>query len=251
MHLRQALFVTATLIAFVAPQLVLAEAALRMAETADMAKMAPPVPKDGPKVIAECAAVKCTTIDLTHALEADYSTLAGMPHIDRLMVSYTDLSSLDPLLAMTQLTELHIGGTKVQDLSEIGQFTKLELLHAQGLGLSDISAVGQLGELKELVIGSPHLSDITALKNLHNLKRLDLTGAPVSDISALTALSNLETIELLNMSQLKDISPLLDLPNLKHVSVTVANLDAAGQDVVARLKAKGIHVQAFDMMAVC
>ncbi len=205
----------------------------------------------GAEKMAACGAASCTTLNLDGARLENYGDIAALTHVNKLMVSYTTLPDISALTPMVQLSELHIGQTKVKSLSPLSAFPNLKLLHAQGLDLSDISPVAQLRGLQELVIGTYKLTDISAVKQLRHLKVLDISDSKVADLSALKGHPSLEVVEMLNLSQRPDLAPLLTLRKLRSVTIDQHNLDAAGEAVVAKLRAKGVKVTAVEAVIVC
>ena len=148
-----------------------------------------------------------------HGVE-DFTPLAGLPKLEELFVSSSNIPNLQPLAGLTNLRVIHTGGDLISDLSPLAKLTKLEHIYLPGGDISDLTPLAGLTNLEELYLHGNKISDISPIAGLTNLKRLDLSRIDILlDISPLTTLSNLEWLSLRN-NNISDISALARLINL-------------------------------------
>ena len=153
-----------------------------------------------------------------HGVE-DLTPLAGLPKLEQLFVSHSNIRDLSPLARLVNLELIHMG-TSASDLSPLAGLTKLKHLYLPGGDISDLTPLAGLTELEELYLHHNSISDISPIAGLTNLKRLDLSRIDIlSDISPLATLSNLEWLSLRN-NKILDISPLSGLTSLTWLDVS-------------------------------
>lgn len=80
-------------------------------------------------------------------------------------------------------------------------------------GLSDLNC------LEYIFIISSKIDDLFALSSLTNLKELTFMGLGVTDLSPLANLNNLEKLKITRLNTFNNISPLLNLKQLKELSL--------------------------------
>jgi hypothetical protein len=205
----------------------------------------------GKTILAECAAVQCTRLDLDSAALEDYSVLNDMPHVTALMVSYTAFSELGTIAGMTQLEELHIGDTDVSNLSGLAAFPNLKVLHVQRMrSVADFAPVTGLSKLEELAIGDSQFDQISVIRALPRLKRLMLEVSSEADLSPMEGHAGLETVDF-GFSQIEDISVLLTLPRLREAGVPEYWDDSPLKAVAEALIARGVEVYQQPVIVVC
>ena len=153
-----------------------------------------------------------------HGVE-DLTPLAGLPKLEQLFVSHSNIRDLSPLAGLVNLELIHMSGALISDLSPLAGLTKLEHLYLPGGDISDLTPLAGLTELEELHLHHNSISDISPIAGLTNLKRLDLSRIDIlSDISPLATLSNLERLSLRN-NNISDISALARLTNLTYMDL--------------------------------
>jgi internalin A len=121
-----------------------------------------------------------------------------LQHLD---CSFTPVSDLSPLVALTALQHLVCWSTQVSDLSPLVALTALQHLDCRNTPVSDLSP----------------LVALTALQHL------DCSGTQVSDLSPLVTLTALQHLEC-SGTQVSDLSPLMDLPNLTNIQADSCDL---------------------------
>ena len=199
----------------------------------------------GQVYVDECILEECTTLRLDHASLTDYGQVARLHHVTELMLSSTSFSDLSDLAGMTQLTALHFGNSRVRDLSGLAALPNLRLLHMQGIDPVSWGPVTRLPALEELAVGTFDLRDLSFVAGLPGLKRLHLAQVDERlDLATLGAHPGLRAVHLGDadgMSSIPDLSPLLQLPNLREVSVYTLRPEDHAQ-AIAALRARGVRV---------
>ena len=154
-----------------------------------------------------------------HGVE-DFTPLAGLPKLEVLFASHTNIPNLQPLAGLTNLRSIHTGGDLISDLSPLARLTKLKHLYLPGGDISDLTPLAGLTELEELYLHYNSISDIAPVAGLTGLNRVNLENNDVADISPLAGLSNLKWLNLHN-NKISDISALSGLTNLTWLDVSV------------------------------
>ena len=176
---------------------------------------------DSPSVIHDAKQLS-RLVNLTflalHGVE-DLTPLAGLPKLERLFVSHSNIRDLSPLAGLVNLELIHMG-TSASDLSPLAGLTKLRHLYLPGARISDLTPLVGLTGLEELYLFGNDVTDISLLARLTDLKRLDLSRTDISDISPLAGLSNLKWLNL-HANKISDISALAGLTNLTWLDVSV------------------------------
>ena len=176
---------------------------------------------DSPSVIHDAKQLS-RLVNLTflalHGVE-DLTPLAGLPKLERLFVSHSNIRDLSPLAGLVNLELIHMG-TSASDLSPLAGLTNLWHLYLPGGDISDLTPLVGLTNLEELYLFGNDVTDISLLARLTDLKRLDLSRTDISDISPLAGLSNLKWLNL-HANKISDISALSGLTNLTWLDVSV------------------------------
>lgn len=118
------------------------------------------------------------------------------------------------------------------------QCTGLEFLRLQSNRLSDISALGDCKHLRSvaiiggyveslapladkpietLVLPQSSVLDFEPLSTMSQLKQLYINDSLIADLSCLAGLDKLECLDIQGCTAIKDVAPLVDLPNLREV----------------------------------
>ncbi len=191
--------------------------------------------------VAECVQTACTQLGLDYTQMQDYADLAELSHVTALMLGNTNFADLGDIASMTQLRELHIGNTNVRDLSGLAAFPNLRLLHIQDVEPTSWAPLADLRSLQELVIGHSGMRDFSIVAEMPQLRRLMISRVgPETDLSGLGRNPGLQSVHL-DGDGLPDLSPLLNLPNLREVSMEAFD-ETRHADVIARLRAQGVRV---------
>ncbi|MBN2438945.1 MAG: hypothetical protein JXL20_10150 [Deltaproteobacteria bacterium] len=137
--------------------------------------------------------------------------------------------------------------------------------------ITDLSILENVTGLCELVlIGSPNLENISALEAFPDLKKLSLCHCGVRDLSVLERLTGLvwlgfpkdttqeafaaavaghpalEAVELIGCDNIRDLSPLQSLPNLKAAVILTKGVDLDGLQDLKDLQYLALPKEAFE-----
>jgi Leucine-rich repeat (LRR) protein len=194
----------------------------------------------------------------------DFSSLSTSG-IRRLSLAKTKFSKLEELSNISsQLVSLDISKTTLADFDFIENFENLESLWVNMMAKKDMSAIGKLINLKQIELDDTRAEDYSFLENLVNLEGLSLERCRVGDLGILRnchhiihlgiadaridsleplADSSIETISL-GRAEGTDLSPLLDMKKLRSVFLRSSESVSQQEDILQRLRAKGIYVSA-------
>ena len=176
----------------------------------------------------------------------DLDPLASLKNLKNLNLRNTKVSSLEPLNVLSSLRTVNLENTGVSDLMPLQQSEKLEIVYADGSGVGKTQVLALKKELPDCLIiyHSDDLnlwwsrlndmwrkilkdqSGIDGKMNRENLQRVvDLKKLTISDnlvvknLAPLTVFLMLEELTLKNTA-VADITPIVELPNLKSLTVT-------------------------------
>ncbi len=163
----------------------------------------------------------------------DLSPLEGS-RIDWLLIHPGEVRDLEPLARIEGLTRLWLMGQPASDLHAVGSLKELEVLDVSGSAVSDLSPLAGMPALKSLSVRNTPVVDVSVAATLPSLASLDVSSTEVTDLgepgslshlrvltgyhSALQSLeavrgaTGLESVNL-NRAQIRDLSPLSDLPD--------------------------------------
>ena len=182
-----------------------------------------------------------TELDMRDCKVADLTPLAKLTKLKRVEID-AKMANLDWMSNLTNLTYVSLRSdvlTSLNGLPNLPKLTMLSISHAKPDDLSPI--VRACPALKTLRLHYTKMpNDLSELTKLANLKELDFYGATVPDFSALakcpmlkkimyyatkgadySTLGKLTQVEDLHggLTQLKDISWIANLPNLKRFTM--------------------------------
>ena len=102
--------------------------------------------------------------------------------------------------------------------------------------LSDLSFVSSMPELEVLIIAMTNISDLSPLANCPKLEYLEIQETPVSDLSPLASCTGLHHLNICNLENVTDASPLYGLTSLERL--WVGTNTPIPEEQKAELKAK-------------
>lgn len=178
-----------------------------------------------PKVLGRFRNLK--SLELIKGCFSDISVLGDLTKLENLALDTTQFKGSFPLRKLKNLKSFTLGwciaGIDLQDLAGL---VGLEKVDVRSNNIKNLMSLEALVNLKILNIGNI---------------RLPLTEKV--DWAFISKLTKLETISILDL-KIADISFLLDLPNLKKCWVmgNTALETKEGQEVIAKLKARGVEV---------
>ncbi len=127
----------------------------------------------------------------------------------------TDATAFSTLHSHTGTTEDPFHSTR--ELRRLRFCKKLIALDIGHNGLTTLEFLSELPQLKVLILGANYdLTSIEPLANLTELEYLELFSANVTDVTPLASMTKLRDLNLTYNQQLRDISPLYELPSLER-----------------------------------
>ena len=185
---------------------------------------------------------------------SDISILSNLVNLKILYLSGPEIKNIEAIKYLVNLEQLYLGGYHIEDFSSLSYLVNLKVLgisckkfkdhlnQIKGLikleklslssysDLTDISPLSNLINLKNLNLCATKVNDISPLSNLVNLKKLNLAKTKVDNIKAIEKLTKLEELNLekdydaSENEKLKDISPLLNLVDLRQLNLRDQNI---------------------------
>ena len=111
-------------------------------------------------------------------------------------------------------------GGMIYDASVLQYCTKLKYLDlGHNDDLSDLSFVSTMPELEVLIIAMTSISDLSPLANCPKLEYLEIQETPIADLSPLASCTALAHLNICNMKNVTDASPLYGLSKLERLWV--------------------------------
>lgn len=230
--------------------------------------------------------------DLSATYVRDLSPLTHFNHFRSLFLQDNRIQSIAPVLNNSRLEVLYFPYNDVRDLyalehlgedgvrifgieqqfrqvrntafirmcrsdetSDEARRTINAILNTFGFNKSDcINGNYELLRVRQLRIhGGRNLTDMSPLEGLSLLTELDLSGQSVSDLSFLYKMSGLHALNLDGNAQVRDLSPLVDQPNLLRLSLRSMNLTENELEPIVhlprlqRLDVRGNYIQDFSL----
>jgi hypothetical protein len=150
--------------------------------------------------------------------------IMNLPHLKELIISSVgevcSLENIDPIKYLINLEYLQLYRTYIYDLSIISELNNLKHLHISNVEhIKDISFINKVNKLKILKIATHNdIDNIEIIFENINIEILSISSK-IDQIkfNNITKLTNLEELEI-NISSIDDLTPLLELPNLKYIN---------------------------------
>ena len=137
--------------------------------------------------------------------------------------SYVDL---DKLSEFANLSSFCVVAQGLENASQIGELPNLYYLDIiTDWENSDYSFLESLKYLRYLYLTSTYLDDVSFLKGMEDLDTLVITDTyELTDISAITSCKKLTALEICNVPEIKDFSPIGELTELQYFVIDACDL---------------------------
>lgn len=130
---------------------------------------------------------------------------------------------IGPHVFMTDTTLINDGDTGILSDSNVRLLQYMHDVLYLDIGhykhLTNIEFVRYFPKLQVLITTLSNIGDITPLEDCPDLEFLECHGTPIGDISVLADKTKLEYLNISNLPNLTDLSPLYDLKQLKIVRI--------------------------------
>ncbi|MFH1937771.1 MAG: hypothetical protein ABIK52_09430, partial [Bacteroidota bacterium] len=128
------------------------------------------------------------------------------------------LTTLQPVVFLSQLEELRFSDTRVTSLESISRMNWLRRLGFPKNAISDLSPLSALTQLVELDAENTQVEDLRPIENLGNLEVLKLSGTPIKNLKYLGNMQKLEVFDCYN-TKISNIDVLNNMNDLKSVKI--------------------------------
>ena len=141
---------------------------------------------------------------------------------------------------MTDTTLINDGDTGILSDSNVYLLQYMHDVLYLDLGhykhLTNIEFVRNFPKLQVLILTLSQIGDLSPLENCYDIEFIECHGTPIGDISVLADKDKLEYLNIANMPNLTDLSPLYGLKQLKIVRICGTTFAHISKEDVERLK---------------
>ncbi|PKN24853.1 MAG: hypothetical protein CVU65_10550 [Deltaproteobacteria bacterium HGW-Deltaproteobacteria-22] len=154
-----------------------------------------------------------------------FKTIANLPWVTKVQISYTKIDTLEPLAKLAKLEELKAASLKWEDdkdnkkrlsLKPLAGLKNLKQLTFYGTHVNDVDALAEAVTLTNINFYMSEVETIKFAEKLVNVEDFDLYACPVTDLAPLANLTKLKKLNLY-MNKSTDFSVLAKLPELDDV----------------------------------
>jgi Leucine-rich repeat (LRR) protein len=149
----------------------------------------------------------------------NFSSLAALPKLKGLDLSYNSQVNLQQLGLFNGLASLYLSGNGITNLSFVQNLVQLTNLSVRDNAIRDASALSGLVNLRALnCAANPGIIDFSALSSLINLQTLSLSGNSITNLAPIQSLNRLTMLNL-DDNLIASLSPIAGLTNLNFLSL--------------------------------
>lgn len=150
-----------------------------------------------------------------------------LPNLETLFVNYQELSDISAIAGLECLETVNFRHTRIEDVSALSGMQSLRRVCLFDTNVSDISCLDSCPRLWDVELGSSLVDSAEKLAGFDSVRSLSLKDLNMVSLKGMERFLRLEQLNLSNTA-VKDLSPLLSLPNLKTVIVDGSMKDAVG-----------------------
>ena len=147
--------------------------------------------------------------------------LVGLSNLTYLDLTNNSVSDLTAITALTGLTDLYLTNNPVKSITYLNSLLALERLHIENCGVSRLTSIAGNTSIQELYASNNEISDISVLSDCVSLSILDISNNQVKDVSVIAQLPAL-TYFLASHNQIEAL-PAFDTETNKLVRIDVSN----------------------------
>ena len=115
----------------------------------------------------------------------DLAPLSALERLEGIVLSNTQVTSIEALHGLKALRSLTLNHTRVRDLGSRGSLSRLGYLMANNTPLESLSALEPAPSLAAIDIAHSQVSDLRPLRDARNCRSLILRGSQVNDLTPL------------------------------------------------------------------
>ena len=158
---------------------------------------------------------KTTEVDVSHNKNiTTLDPLIELSELQNLDCSNTNVEDISPIRNLNKINALDISNTLITDISDLRYANNIKTLNAENIRLSDIEIIGLYGQLTNLSVAGTDVSDISMLENCEQLVDLNMSSTKVTSLDSIVLPPSIRFLNLSN-TEIDDISNLSNLENLQ------------------------------------
>lgn len=158
---------------------------------------------------------KTTEVDVSHNKNiTTLDPLIELSELQNLDCSNTNVEDISPIRNLNKINALDISNTLITDISDLRYANNIKTLNAENIRLSDIEIIGLYGQLTNLSVAGTDVSDISMLENCEQLVDLNMSSTKVTSLDSIVLPQSIRFLNLSN-TDIDDISSLSNLENLQ------------------------------------
>lgn len=158
---------------------------------------------------------KTTEVDVSHNKNiTTLDPLIELSELQNLDCSNTNVEDISPIRNLNKINALDISNTLITDISDLRYANNIKTLNAENIRLSDIEIIGLYGQLTNLSVAGTYVSDISMLENCEQLVDLNMSSTKVTSLDSIVLPQSIRFLNLSN-TEIDDISILSNLENLQ------------------------------------
>lgn len=158
---------------------------------------------------------KITDVDVSHNKNiTSLDPLIELSELEHLDCSNTFVEDISPIRNLNKINMLDISNTMITNISDLRYANNIKMLRADSIRLDNIEIIGLYGQLTNLSITATDVNDVSVLSNCEQLVNLDISG---TNVTTLDSIELPQTLRFLNLSNtgIADLTPLGNLENLQ------------------------------------
>ncbi len=151
---------------------------------------------------------------------SDLSDLAQLKNLKTLMLSMQNISDITPLAGMDKLECFEIKHSpELEDISILSSMPLLKIVCLYDTAVMDLSPLAKCPRLTNIDVGRTHITSLQAIEGMEKLEFLNLSATLVTTLDGIEAHVFLHSLDISEL-HIKDLSPLMILPNLSTVYIS-------------------------------
>jgi hypothetical protein len=152
--------------------------------------------KSGPLLARLSRLVALQKLDLSYTQVTSVEPLKGLTALQQLDLSNTQVASVEPLKGLTALQWLNLGNTQVASVEPLKGLTALRGLGLSNTQVTSVEPLKSLTALQRLHLSNTQVTSVEPLKGLTALQQLDLSDTQVTSVEPLKGLTALQQLYL-------------------------------------------------------
>ncbi len=141
-----------------------------------------------------------------------------MPNLNQVFISMQRITDVSPLAELPSVEVLDIKNNPITDISPLGDMKFLKRVTLFDTRVTDLSPLALCPMLSELSAGKLPVQSPGEFEGIEGLRNLNLSETTLDTLDGIQSLAQLEAFTVESVID-GDLTPLLELPNLKAVSL--------------------------------